>query len=408
MAAYEYLIDSGTVIADTGPVRDEVVAEWRSVLGQQLSDNGNTPQGVAINSDTLARVSTAKNNAALANQLNRNIAGGIFLDGLGALMDMPRVEGTPTIIPDVTLNGEPLTVIPAGTQIQDANSPANVAESITEVTLSSTGGAQVNFQLLNDGAIDIPVHTLNIITPGGPLGLETADNTIVATLGTTGQKDPAYRTFQNETLANQGSGIEEACMAAIAQINGFWSQTFRQNVLSIEQEIDGVTMASHSLYSCVSGGTDLAIAQALDEKKGGGCGYNNGPGINGSVPITNPFSGQVIDVLFDRPNLIPIGVAVTVVMVTSVVDPSKVVKQAILDYAAGETGPTSGLKVGTTVSAFELAKAISQEVPELYVKDILIGLVSDPPPVSSDPIPIAIFEMATVITSNITVTVDSS
>lgn len=405
MATYLYDDLSGTIIPDTSEIQTEVQQEWRSTLGQQLAVTPNTPQGTAITSDTLARESTAQNNAAVANQINRNLSGGIFLDAIGALMNSPRPEGTYSIIPLVTLAGEPGTIIPAGTTGQDTND--NIFESVSEVTLDEEGNTQVDFQALQVGPIAVAIGAFTQIVEG-PLGLETIDNIFASVPGTNEYKDNPYRSFQRETLANQGSSTAGAAMGQIAKVPGFWSQSFRENTDSTTEIIDGVTMLPKSIYSCVSGGTDFNVAMALNEKKGGGSAYNNGPGIHVSVPITDPDSGQVVDVLFDRPNLIPVLVAVTVVMDIAVPDPVKAVKQAILDYANGLIFNQPGFKVGVTISSFALASAINDEVPSIFVKNIFIGLASDPPPTTSTPIPIAIFEMATITESSISVTVDPS
>jgi len=397
---------SGTIIPDTSDILTEVQAEWQSTLGEQLALASNTPQGIAIASDTISRETTALNNAAVANQLNPNLAGGIALDAIGALMGIPRPAGVFSIIPLVTLNGVAGTVVPSGTTGQDDN--GNIFASDTTVTLASNGGAQVNFQALEPGPITVaPGGFTSIVS--GPLGLETITNaSATSPVGSFTFTDNQYRTLRNIALAQQGSGLAQACMAAIALVPNVTSQSFQENVTNDTLTINGVSMAPHSLYSCVAGGVDADVANALSNKKGGGCNYNNGPGINISVPVTNPYSGQTINVLFDRPNLIPVLVAVTVVMNVATPNPTQVVNQAVLDYANGLIFNQVGFGVGVTVSSFALAAAINDEVPGLFVKTIYIAKASAPPPTSSDPIAINVYEMATIQDSSITVTVVAS
>lgn len=64
----------------------------------------------------------------------------------------------------------------------------------------------------------------------------------------------------------------------------------------------------------------------------------------------------------------------------------------------GETG----LVVGQTVSCFELAGAINRQAPELYVQNLQISLIS-PVDFSNNPIPIAVYQKATLSPSDITV-----
>ena len=68
-----------------------------------------------IAAETLARTEVVNNNAALANQINPNNAGGVFLDAILALTGMQRSSATQTLVTNVTLTGVAGTVISAGT-----------------------------------------------------------------------------------------------------------------------------------------------------------------------------------------------------------------------------------------------------------------------------------------------------
>src|SRR5277367_2945438 len=111
---YQYLDATGVIIADTSSLLADVQGEYQSVFGADLIVTPDTPQGVLITAETLSRVAVVNNNAALANQINPNIAGGVFLDALLALTGMQRTPATPTVVPNVSLTGVPGTVIAAG------------------------------------------------------------------------------------------------------------------------------------------------------------------------------------------------------------------------------------------------------------------------------------------------------
>ena len=82
---YEYLTESGVIVPDTADTRNEVVSEWRNALGQDLITDDETPQGLLINAETIARQEVARNNANIANQINPDLAEGVFLDAIWAL-----------------------------------------------------------------------------------------------------------------------------------------------------------------------------------------------------------------------------------------------------------------------------------------------------------------------------------
>ncbi|WP_197335293.1 hypothetical protein [Ralstonia solanacearum] len=111
---YQYLTRSGVIVPDTDAVRDDVRAEWRGVFGDDLSVDEETPQGVLITVDTLARDGVARNNAALANQINPGQAGGVFLDAICALTGLERAAATRSTLSGVDVAGIPNTPFARG------------------------------------------------------------------------------------------------------------------------------------------------------------------------------------------------------------------------------------------------------------------------------------------------------
>src|ERR1700748_2899361 len=103
MALYNFIIESGVIVPDTSELLSEVQQEYKDVFGEDLNVNPETPQGILINAEALSRGSVADNNAALANQINPNIAGGVFLDAICALTGLIRTPDTAsTVLAQVT------------------------------------------------------------------------------------------------------------------------------------------------------------------------------------------------------------------------------------------------------------------------------------------------------------------
>jgi len=221
-------------------------------------------------------------------------------------------------------------------------------------------------------------------------------------LGTTTESDSNAKIRRKFTLALQATNIAEAITSAVYKTAGVHSLFFRENNADVTQVIDGVTMIAHSIYLCVDGGSDLDVAQSINRTKGGGCSYNNGPGTAVSVPVTNQYSGQVVNVLFDRPLLVQILVRATVGINQAIEDPASAVRQAIVDYSNNMVPGTTGLIVGADVSCFELSGAVNRESPELFVQNMEISLVF-PLSFSNNSIPIAGWQKAVIEQSSITV-----
>ena len=361
---YTYLDATGVIVADTENILSDIQTEYQTTFGTDLVVTSDTPQGVLITTDAIARSQEVNNNAALANQINPNIAGGIFLDAVMALLGIQRTVAPQTFVSSVTLTGVAGTVIPAGTQAQTA--AGDIFSSASTVTLDGSGNATVNFYSVAYGAIPCAIGALTqIIT--AVLGWETVTNPIAGVLGTSTQSDQAARAYRNNVLAFQGVALPVAATSALYNVPGVQSVWYQENIANTTQTINGISMSPHSVYAAVYGGTTANIAAALLENKSSGANWNGGTTVN----VIEPASGQTYAVKFD--------VATTqgiLVEVTTVNGNATNIQQAVLDYFAGNIAGFTPIGVGTSISAFEIAGAIMQEQPTYYMKQVRISLVS--------------------------------
>lgn len=395
MADYIYLIPSGQIIPDTSVVQAQVIAEFKVAFGSNLNTDPSTPQGMLINMETLSRIAVLENNAQLANQQNPNLAGGVALDSIMALTGLERVAQQFSTV-SANLAGVPGSIIGTSAQAQETVN-GQIFQLTAAVTLSVGGTGVGVFQALNPGPVSAAPGTLTKIISGA-VGWETVTNPDAATLGQLTQSDIAARGLRLVTIGIQGSSLAKAILGALALVSGVTSAVFRENFEDVYEVIDGVNLKPHSMYACVQGGLDADIANALVSKKSGGCNYNG----NTSVVITQPFSGQVMTILYDRPEIILIMVRATVKTPPNIQDPTNLVKQAILDYANGLLNNEPGLKIGVSVSAFELAGAVNIEQPTIYVSNMEISVTS-PLNFSNATIAIGINQIALIQSSSITV-----
>ncbi len=400
---YEYIVPQGVIIPDTTEIQNQVIAEFKNVFGDDLIVTPDTPQGLLIVIETLARISVAANNAQLANQINPALAGGVYLDAIGALTGSQRNPEEFTIV-NADLTGVAGTIIPAGSQAKDSSN-GEIFESLEIVTLAIDGTGNIDFRALNAGSINVAPNTLTQIV-SNVLGWETVNNPSNGTPGSETQSDAAFRLLRKQTLFAQGSSLAAAIISAILEVDGVKSVYFRENISPDTEVIDGTTMVGHSIYACVDGGSDIDVANALVSKKSGGCAYNNGNGINIDQEVIVPYSNQIMDVLFDRPDIIPILVRATVKVSSSIIDPVTAVKNAITDYANGLIEGEPGLVVGQSVSTFELAGAVNIEDRGIYVQNMETSLTS-PIDYSNDEIIINGWEKAAIDADNINVIVIS-
>lgn len=393
MADYQYLVDTGVIVPDTSQILGQEQTDFKAVFGSDLVTDASTPQGLLITALALARTQLVNNNAALANQINPNVAGGTFLDAIMALLGLQRTAATRTIVPNVELTGVAGTLISAGTQAQTA--AGDVFESSEAVVLDGSGEAVVDFVAIEYGPLVCAANSLTQIVTN-VLGWETVNNPTAGEVGTNTQSDQAARAYRNNVLAFQAVALPVAITSALYHVEGVKSLSFLENVAATTQTIQGISMVAHSIWACVDGGTDLDVASALLENKSSGCAWNGAE----EVEIVEPASGQTYTVKFDRPTAVPI-----LIRVTTPNGVSQNIKNAILQYVAGELGGLQGFVVGSDVSPFEIAAAVNLAYPETFISKVEITLASAPSSWSTDTLVVAIDELATTLESSITVVI---
>lgn len=396
MVEYRYITQTGVILPDTAEIRTDVENEFREAFGNDLDVSPETPQGVLITAETLARDAVVRNNADVSNQINPNLAGGVFLDAIWKLTGGERVAATPSIIRNVRLGGVPGAIVPAGS-IASVGPDGAQFVLLSAVVLDGGTGLGV-FQSVELGPIAAPSNTLNqIIT--GVLGWETVSNPQAAEMGRDEESDIASRIRRRQTLALQSITLPEAITSGLRTVEGVRSTAFRENVTNAPITIEGVTLGPHSVFACVDGGTDQDVALMLLRKKSIGAGWNG----NTSVPVTDPYSGQVYTVLFSRPDPVPIFVRITVRGGASYPDVPNLVRLSILDYAAGRQEGEAGFVVGADVSPFEIGGAVNRVAPTIYVQNVLLS--TDGVTYSAAEVPVTIEQIATILEGNIAVTV---
>lgn len=358
---YQYIDSTGVIVADTSSLLTEVQSEYEAVFGADLIVTPDTPQGLLITAETLARTEVVNNNAALANQINPNVAGGVFLDAIMALTGIQRTAATQTVVSAVTLTGVAGTTIPVGTQAQTA--AGDIFASLDTVVIGSGGTITVNFASVAYGPIPCAANALTQVVTN-VLGWETVTNANAGVLGQSTQSDQGARAYRNNTMGFQGVALPITCTSALYAVPGVQSLFYQENIAATTQTINGISMVAHSVYACVNGGSELDIAAALLENKSSGAAWNG----ETSVTVVDPASGQPYTVLFDVPTEIGILVRVT----TSNGD-AGTITQAILDYAAGNINGLQGFVVGSDVSPFEIAGAIMSEQPGYFISKVEVS-----------------------------------
>ena len=135
-----------------------------------------------------------------------------------------------------------------------------------------------------------------------------------------GETDDDYRMRLNES-GGRGSGFAQNIRQAISKVNGVKKVVVYDNghgyptVFPINTDGSAksfaITLDAHSIFVCVDGGTDDAVANAIYTTKSAGCAYTNNSAYGTVKKITIPdtYSGSSNDVYFHRP--VPLEIEVT-------------------------------------------------------------------------------------------------
>ncbi len=398
--AYKYVSPDGVIIPDTADILAETEQEWKTVLGDDLDVNPETPQGMLIAQETAVRAEMVANNAAIANQINPNVAGGVFLDDIWALTGGKRRTATYTTIYGVTLTGAPGAVIPSGSR-RKLSTTGDIFELLSTVILDSNGTGTGTFQALEAGPVAAPAGALTVPVAGyTSVGWETSTNPSAGSIGRAEQSDISARRERRLTLALQGRSISEAIYSNVQAIDTVNSLSFRENYENTEHVIDGITLAPHSVWVCVDGGGDLEVAETLYRSKTAGAAWNGAV----AVDVKDPYSGQTSTVRFDRPTEVPVMARFTVSAGVGIGDPVSIIRNAVTAYANGLTDEP-GFVLGEDVSPFELAAAANLGASGLFIKKVEVAPRSSTPAWQTSAIEIGLNQKATINATNILVTI---
>ena len=325
--------DTGFYTDEVGDVRSEVADAWVSAFAREgeppLNTEPETPAGQLIDSQTAAIAEKDSELLYLCNMFDPRKSSGVFQDCLGQIYFLTRKGAVPSQA-TVTVTGLPGTVIPVAAQIRSITDDT-LWSSTEAVTIPAGGTATAVFACMTPGAISAAAGTLTrIVTVVA--GWDTAINTSAAVVGNPAESRGAFESRRYASVALNSRSTASAIYARVLQIPDVVSCYVTQNRTSTPQVIDGYTLKPHSVYVAVVGGDDDDIAQALYDTVSAGCDYNG----NTEVQITDPSTGALETVAFNRPAEMDVYIRVTLVTDTALTDQQVTsIKQALYNNFYG-------------------------------------------------------------------------
>jgi hypothetical protein len=246
------------------------MADFNEAFGGNLNPSLSTPQGQLATS--FAAVLSAFNDLFVdfTNQVDPAFASGRMQDAIGHIYYLSRRGATPTTVTG-TITGVTGLQLPVGSLAK--TSDGKIFQTLSTVTIPSSGQVDVAFAALENGPTIVPVGALNTIYRT-VIGWDAVLNAAPGALGRNEESQLEFETRRGLSVAGNATGILPAVRGAVLSVPSVVDAYVTENDTAVPVTVGGQTLAAHSLYVCVKGGSDADVARAIWTKKPPGCSYN--------------------------------------------------------------------------------------------------------------------------------------
>lgn len=364
-----------------------------------------TPDGLKLASDSETWANLDEIGQRAYNSKDPNKAKGVDLNVICSLTGTIRSQGTPSNV-ELTLGGVVGTVIIAGKLVQ-SSVDGSQWRTDTNATIGGGGTVTVNATCTVNGATQASIGTLTrIVSTIG--GWQTVTNATVATPGTNVQNDSSLRLERAKSVSRPGSNQVDNMLGEIFAVDGVRRAIILENDTDVT---DANGLPEHSVAPIVDGGTDADVALAIFRKKNPGCKLH-AAGTSVTVnDVYDKYASNKKDITFSRPTYVDMIVNVTVQNDGSLPgNADELIKQAILDYAAGDLVAAEcgfnvlGFDIGEDVPVSRMYTPVNQVIGT-YGNAYVTGLTVNA--LTTGQVAIAFNALSRWTSVNITVTINA-
>jgi len=337
-----------------------------------------TPQGQIASTQTAVRLEKDANIAFITNQFNPATCSGIWQDGMGKFFyNMQRLPALPTIV-SVTCMGLVDAEIPAGAVVSDIS--GNLYASVQAGTIDIGGTVDIDFYCTVTGAVSCPALAVTgIYNNGGAIGWDTVMNTNAGILGQDVETPQAFEARRQLSIGIYGHSMVSSIVGNIYRtVDGIEMVYAMDNDTDAPVTTLGVTLPAHSVYVAAVGGTDLAVATAIFNKKSGGCAYvgNTSVSVQDTDNNSTPYPAKTVK--FTRPAALPVYFVVNAVNdLTLPATRDTLVKNAILAQFSGENASPKA-QTGTLIHAGQYFAPVQAAIPAIIINSLFVGSSASP------------------------------
>lgn len=358
-------------------ILDGVAADINAAFGGGLNPALSSPQGQLATSITAIIGNVNDTFLKYTQQVDPSYADGRMQDAIARIYFLERKPALPTVV-QASCSGAIGTVIPIGSLAIATD--GNIYSSTLAGTIGASGSVTLTFACNTPGAIACAAGNLNSIYQSVS-GWDSVNNPLDGVVGQDVESRRDFETRRFDSVANNALGFLPAVLGAVWKIDGVIDVYVTENFTGNPITVQNVSLAAHSLYVAVVGGSADAVAKAIWSKKAPGCDMNG----NTAVTVYDDVSGYdpplpSYQVKFQIPTLLPIAFAVTIANNAQVpADGTAQIQNAII-AAFGGVGDEDDVddivpraRIGSTIYASQYYAPVAQLGSWAKIISIAVG-----------------------------------
>jgi hypothetical protein len=370
------------------------LSDIQAAFGNGLNPDLTTPQGQMATSDAAIIGDVNSQFTYLTNQMDPAYATGRMQDGIARIYFLTRNPAQATVVTG-RCYGAAGVVIPVNAKATATD--GNTYLSTSSGTIGLAGYVDLPFVCTATGPIVCGIGALNAIYQT-ILGWDSITNLAAGVLGNVVESRAAFEARRSASVALNGQSALTNLRAAVLAVAGVLDAYVTENSTGSSVTIGGVSIAAHAIYIAVSGGTSVAVAQAIWTKKPPGVGMVG----NTTVTVTDtnysvPMPAYAIT--YQTPTGTPIYFAVSIANTTSV--PSNALALIQVAIIAAFSGADGGQRaaIGATIFASRFYSGIATLGAWASIVSVFIGASASP---TGNFVTMTISQVPTIANSQIT------
>lgn len=368
---------NGYVAPQESAIMAGVQADLQAAFDNNLSFSNGSPELQLATSFTAIIGDAYAQFLFYTNSVDPPYSTGRMQDAIGRLYGLTRNPAQPTTV-NLLCTGAFNTVIPVGALAQDTS--GNVYSCTEAGTIPIGGSITLAFANTQTGPIACPANSVTAIYQAIP-GWDTVNNVSDGVLGNVVESAADFEFRREQAIEANSNTMIGSIVGAVFDVPNVLDVFGYDNASSSPVTVGSQVIAKNSIFICVAGGASTAVAQAILDKKGPGCGYTGNTVV--TAYDSNPLYSAPIaySVTYEIPTSLTFIVVITLVNNSSI--PSNalsLVQAAILSGFSGSDGG-SRARIGSTTYALRYASDIVALGGWAQLVSIQLGTLAETPAV---------------------------